>query len=97
MKKFIELSDDCIIEYKFVEKRINTTDIDWVDFDKKIANGNNFVKGVRIITEDYGNDGYKTGKLNQTWLSKDDILKLAEQIKQLEIPTTGIPSDDLPF
>jgi len=97
MKAFLELSSDCIIDYKFYANYVDGNNPDWVDDKKKFANGKNKVNTVRVLVSEYNSDGYHTGKLIQCSLTKDDILKLAEKIKEIEVPTAGIPENDLPF
>lgn len=101
MKQFLDLSCETLIEFKFIENKITTsegTKIDYVDDAKKIANGKHHVNNVFLLIPDYGQDGYSTGKLNKVFISRIDILAIAEAIRKIEEPnTTGIPSDDLPF
>lgn len=97
MKQFVELSNDCIIKYKFVENRKDNVP-DWVDDKKQKANGKNVTDGVTVLVKNYNESGY-TGKLDELWIPKQDILNLAARIMQIdsEQNVVGIPNDDLPF
>lgn len=98
MKKFVELSSDCIIEYKFKEKMLEADKVDWVDEKTNIANGNHLVDGLYFLFPENDNQGYPTGKFIKGYLNKDDIKQLSEIITCMEANNvTGIPGDDLPF
>jgi len=98
MKQFLELENDCIIKYKFIEKRIDHDKIDWVDAENKKANGRNSTEGVAVFVKEWDSNGY-TGLRRELWLSKNDILTLADNIKRIDAEENviGIPNYDLPF
>ena len=102
MKQLLSLSNDYILETKFVhdEKRDETgsSKPDWVDEHKRNANGKNVIQNVTILSNDYDNNGYQTGKCSKIWIDKKDILELAKKIQEIEgQKVIGVPGDDLPF
>lgn len=96
MKHFMELSSDCIIDYRFVAN-YNGSEVDWADKEKRLTNGKDIVSLIRILTPERDMNGCTTGKLIESWLTKDDVVKLYEKIKTIEVPTVGKLPDDLPF
>jgi hypothetical protein len=98
MKHFVELTNDCIIQYKFYPDRVDDK-IQWVDESNSKAKGKHVVDGVTILLKEVDQNGYFTGKLNSLWVSKSDILELAKKITHIDsaADVTGIPDDDLPF
>lgn len=98
MKHFVELSSDCIVDCKFSSNRVpNSNEIEWSDKEKNLANGKYIVNGVKILTIERDSQGYATGKLTEAWLSRDDIVKLSDKIKEIEVSAVAHPDDDLPF
>jgi len=97
MKHFVELSNDCIIQYKFIENKIDGKPELIADTGK--AKGRHSVDGVTMLVRDYDQNGYTTGKLIEVWISKSDILTLSQKINHIDaaVDVTGIPNDDLPF
>ena len=97
MKQYIELSSDVFINYRFVEKIVNNKP-DYIDEAKKKSNGKNVVETVTIMMPVYDNNGYHNGSYQKHELTKQDILKIAEVINEIDgKETTGSPQDDLPF
>ena len=97
MKQYIELSNDAFINYRFVENKKDNV-VDWVDKDKRLANGKNCVDTVTIFMPVYDNQGYNSGSFQKYEFTKGDILKLASTIMHMDSKdVVDIPPEDLPF
>jgi len=97
MKQVIDLSTEFIIDAKFKPNKVEGK-IDWIDDKKKEANGKIRVDSVSFLVSSYSADGYSNGLFNKVFLNRDDILKLADKINEIETDECiGIPHDYLPF
>lgn len=98
MKHFVELNNECIIEYKFHPDRVEDK-IQWVTENKGKAKGKHIVTGVTMLIKKVDQNGYFTGEYFSVWVSKSDVLELTKKITHIDSATdvTGIPDDDLPF
>lgn len=104
MKELLELRQDYIIESKFKANTKKEKDnnghplTDWVDEKKEKAHGKVIVEQVCLFVPQPDNNGYETSINQKVYLGKDDILKLAKKIEEMESgQITGVPGDDLPF
>lgn len=103
MKQILTLQNEYIIETKFIADTVKNEktgyhDPAYTDETKKKATGRQNVEHVILMVEILNNDGYYTQVFQKVWLSKDDILKIAEKVKEIDaIRCEGTPNDDLPF
>ncbi len=98
MKYLMELQNDFIIKGRFIAKTKEDGKTDYVNGTAGIAHGKISVDSVTALIPEYDQNGYTTGKLNQVFISKDDLKKVLSKVEELDqSETTGYPSDDLPF
>jgi hypothetical protein len=103
MKQLLELKQDYLLESRFLAKQIKDEKSgyyvnDYVDDTKTKANGRQNVESVILMVEVSDRDGYHSNNYQKVWLNKDDIIALAEKIKEIDsITGVGVPGDDLPF
>lgn len=103
MKQLLALQQEYILETKFAANQVKdeTTGYyrnDWIDETKKQANGKQVVDNIILLVQVYDREGYSNSTYQKVWLAKDDIVKLAEKIKELEaVSLTAVPGDDWPF
>jgi len=97
MKQLLSLSEDFILDIRFYPDRINE-EIDFIDPEKTIANGKQYVDNISMLLQLRDENGYYSETYKKIFLNKSDILALAEKIKELEsIKLTGEAFDNLPF
>lgn len=86
-----------IIKSTFLPNMDEKRNVIWVDDKKQTASGKNRVDGVMYFTEERDDYNGRTW-FHQAWLSKEDIILLAEKIKEMEADEKidKVP-DDLPF
>jgi hypothetical protein len=103
MKHLLSLTQDYLFETKFSANQVKNEATgqyhsDWVDDTKTKANGKQVIDNITALVETYDREGYKTSQYQKLWLPKEDILKMAEKIKELEaVSLVAHPCDDLPF
>jgi hypothetical protein len=103
MKQLLDLSTEYIIDTRFLANQVKDENTgyyrnDWVDDKKDKARGRQNVDSIVMLVQILTPDGYSSLGYNKVYISKDDILKLADRIKEIEA-ITGIatPYEDLPF
>lgn len=102
MKQLLAFQQEYILETKFaanqVKDEIGYYRNDWIDETKKQANGKQIVDNIILLVQVYDREGYNNSTYQKVWLDKNDIIKLAEKIKELEsVSLIAVPGDDLPF
>ena len=88
MKHFLELNQDYIIKTGFKPNYVlgenNRSVVDWVDKESSLANGTEYVDMIYLIKEELDIDGNLNELYRKISFKKDDILKLADKIKEIE-------------
>jgi len=98
MKQLVQLSNDFIIKTRFDADLDNDKKPVWADKEKIVAIGKNEVINIEMFVPVYDSDGYHYDQYRKVELSKNDILKLAEKIKQIESETVkDTYSERMPF
>lgn len=103
MRQLLTLHQDYILETKFTPNQVKdeTTGYyrnDWINEMKNQANGKQVVDNITILVQRYDREGYTDFTYQKVWINKDDILHLAEKIKELELVSLiDVPKDDFPF
>ena len=102
MKQLLALQQEYILETKFSANQVKDETgyyrNDWIDETKKQANGKQIVDNIILLVQVYDREGYNNSTYQKVWLDKNDIVKLAEKIKELEsVSLIAAPGDDLPF
>lgn len=103
MRQLLALTNDFIIETKFiadtvVNEKSGYYDPKWIDESKTKASGKMNTDRIEMLVQIYDREGYNTNSYQKVWLDKNDIIKLADKIKEIDaIVCDGVPGDDLPF
>ena len=101
MKQLLELCQEYILEGKFISDQVKTEkgyEPDWVDEKKQKTNGKNIIVNVTVLVPVYDREGYGSSTFQKVYIPKDDILKLAKRIEEVEsVKLIGTIGDDLPF
>lgn len=103
MKQLLGLQEDYILETKFAPNQVKDEvsgyyKNDWIDDTKKKANGKQVVDNIVLLVRIHDREGYDNSMYQKVWLDKEDIVKLAEKIKELEsVSLIGEPGSELPF
>lgn len=101
MKLLLELRQDYILEGNFKAREKKTEkgfDYDWIDEKKDKAHGKNVIDNVCMYVPIFDREGYSTQSFQRVLISKDDLIKLAKRIEEIEsIELIGAPESDLPF
>ncbi len=104
MKELLSLDNDYILESKFQEKKIRDpknilhTVPDFCNEEKTMVNGNMIIDRVLFMREIFDQYGNSAGQFEMIWINKNDVLKLAAKIMDVESKVVaGYPSDNLPF
>lgn len=103
MKQLLALQQEYILETKFAANQVKDEVSgyyrnDWIDEKKKQANGKQVVDNIILLVQVHDREGYSNSTYQKVWLAKDDIVKLAEKIKEIEaVSLIAVPGDDLPF
>lgn len=105
MKQLLSLKQDYFLEMGFRADQIKDEATgqyrnDWVDDTKTMVNGKQFIDQVILLSPQFTNDGYNSPLVQKIWIDKDDILRLAEKIKELDqmkIVSNPGADIDLPF
>ena len=99
MKHIVELSQDFIIQSRFIANRKEKDVIDWVDKPGGKAHGKYRVESIIALVKECDEYGNSTGKLQQVWLDKDDLKKVLEKVDAIDTlnSVTDYTPDDLPF
>jgi hypothetical protein len=102
MKHLVELNNEFILETTMSAKQIRKEGEqyftnDWVDEKKDKANCKQTVQNV-VMHVNFNEDGYRVSTFQKIYIDVQDILKLAEKIKELQdVEAVAVPGDDLPF
>ena len=101
MKELLDLSQEYILDGRFEADEIKTDkgyEPDWIDDEKKKAHGKNVINNVTALIPVYDREGYGSSGFQKVWIPKDDIIKLAKRIEEIEsAKLIGGIEDDLPF
>lgn len=99
MKFLVQGSCEFLIQARFEPNRNEKGDIDYSDIETKKATGVRKVEHAEFFAQIDEGHGYGSNKFLKVYLSKDDILRLAEEIKKVESElVVSVPGyDDLPF
>lgn len=98
MKQLLQLNNDFIIQTEFNAELNKDKEPIWTDVSKTTAIGRNEVTQIEMFVPVYDSDGYHYDQYRKVELSKNDILKLAEKIKQIESETVkDTYSERIPF
>lgn len=98
MKQLISLQQDYIMISSFVGKIDESGFTKWTDDEKKMQYGNNIVDAVYCLMDEHDRYGNYSNTIRKIYLSKQDILTLAENIKQTELlDVIGTETNELPF
>jgi len=99
MKFFVQGSCEFLMQARFEPNRNEKGDIDYFDAETKKANGRRKVEHAEFFVQIDEGHGYGSNKFIKVYLSKDDILRLAEQVNKVESESVvSVPGyDDLPF
>ncbi len=97
MKQLLSLNQEYIIETKFVADTIKDEQTGyvnpaWIDEKKQKATGRKDVDHVILMVEILDREGYHSPLFQKVWISKCDIISLAEKIKEIDaIKCDGYP------
>jgi len=97
-KEIWDLDNEYIITKKFIGNTVPPTNkYEWLNDAHTECKGKIIVNDISMLIQESDEYGNRSNKFQIVWLSKSDILKLAEKINESEIESIGLPDDELPF
>lgn len=98
MKQLLQLNNDFIIQTEFNAELNKDKKPIWTDVSKTTAMGRNEVTQIEMLVPIYDSNGYQTDQFRKIEVPKNDVLKLAEKIKEIEREKVqGVYSKEFPF